>query len=165
MQEELPSSSEMDKLTLQLLTNKRSYNRYLSQNDPAQYQEIKLHHSKKEKYGQRIMNIIKDLLENHDLQITTEINDSFNGFLKTCFRYFEMKELEKKTKGGCYENDYVSDTEKDDDVLFPVADKESESDEEEPSPPVNKVGSSYWGKSVKKMNHMTMDLFVKPKNR
>jgi len=167
-------SNEMDKLTLQLLTNKRSYNKYLSQNDPAQYKEIQLHNSKKEKYASRIMNIAKVLLENHDLQITTEVNESFHGFLKTCFKYFEMRELEKKTNGGCYENDYVSDTEKDDDALFPVETHGSDSDSDDNAPFVvsdktnkggEKISGSYWGKSVKKMNHMTMDMFVKPKKR
>jgi len=103
----------IDKLTLELLTNKRCYHRYLYKTDPKQYNEHQLYLKKIQKYKKRITDMTLNFLENPDIQINYEMNEMFSIYSKTFIKYFEMKELEKN--GGCYE---TNDADSDSDILF-----------------------------------------------
>jgi hypothetical protein len=105
----------VDKLTLELLMNKNHYQRYISQTNPKRYTEIQEYHDNIELYREQIDNLTTDMLNDPQKQITTDVNEAFENYMKTLIKYFQMKKLEggnsgKKNSG--YEGD------DDDDVLF-----------------------------------------------
>lgn len=108
--------NNIDKLTLELLINKSQYKKYVQKNDPAKYSENQAHLGKIEKYRYKIEHIFSSLLENPEQQITTDINQDFTHFVKTCIRYFELKEIENTAE------DHNGDPIDDDDVLFGAID-------------------------------------------
>jgi hypothetical protein len=120
----------VDKVTLELLMNKNHYNRYLSQNDPKKHQEYLEHLAKVNKYRDRIVSTTKDFLDNTNHQITTEINEAFDYYLRTLIRHFECKEMENP-----------EEFKQEDDMLFGNMDELIDHfDEEKPQM------KSYWGK-------------------
>jgi hypothetical protein len=112
--DELTENNQMnniDKLTLELLTNKSQYTKYIQKNDPAKYSENKLYLGKIDKYRNKLGYMFSSLLENPEQQIATDINRDFTFFVKTCIQYFELKEMENS------QQDYNGDP-LDEDVLF-----------------------------------------------
>jgi hypothetical protein len=92
--EETSTNNELDKLTLELFMNKKNYKKYLEKNDPKKYSDMQLHHMDIQKYRGTILTMTDDLLENPNLQITTEINDIFDAYTKIFIRYLKHKEIE-----------------------------------------------------------------------
>ena len=84
----------IDNITLELLMNKSQYNKYVSQKDPEKYVKMKQHVDKMMKYKYDIIDLTKELLDDPDKQITLEINEIFEAYVKTMVNYFEMKEME-----------------------------------------------------------------------
>jgi len=121
----------VDKVTLELLMNKNHYNRYLSQNDPKKHQEHLDHLDKIRKYRSAIINMTNDFIDNSNHQVTTEVNDAFDYYVRTLIRHFDCKNIE------CLEE---FNNEKDEDVLFGNMDGPIEEEEEQPHM------KSYWGK-------------------
>jgi hypothetical protein len=119
----------VDKITLELLMNKSQYNKYLSIKDPNKFEEVKQHLEKVEKYKDRIMEITNEYCENQNTQNSTELDEAFSNFLKSCIRFIEMKELEEEPK---YERDI-------EDTMFERCDN--------PSPM-----KTFWGKGAVKKN-------------
>ena len=110
-------NNEIDKLTLELFMNKKNYKKYLEKTDPKKYSDIQLHHNELEKYRGTILTITDDLLENPNLQITTEINEIFDAYTKIIIRYLKHKEIENNLE-----------TEKDEDVMFGTIDEDIQSE-------------------------------------
>jgi hypothetical protein len=146
--------SSIDKMTLQLLTNKKTYNKYLSTQDPNYSRNMKKYENKVSKYENDIMSILTSYLEDINKQITTDLDEGADHFIKSCIKYLEMKELEDKTNGGCYETDMKDD----DDVLFSEENESSEYIDKSSQPPLHSKHNSYWGKSIRKMDHMNMSM-------
>jgi hypothetical protein len=61
----------IDKLTLELLTNKSQYKKYLSKEDPKRFQENKEYLEKIQKNKSKILRITNEFLENPEKQFTT----------------------------------------------------------------------------------------------
>jgi hypothetical protein len=103
-------TSHIDKMTLQLLTNKRQYQKYLTQTDPHFEEKQKTHIQKLEKYRYQIQDLFQSMLqeelENRESKTNNEMVESFQGYIHTCIKYIEMRKWDEKTNGGCYENDY-----------------------------------------------------------
>ena len=120
----------IDKITLELLTNKQQYNKYLSKEDPAKYKEHREYLEKIRKYKTKILNLSKQFLEDPETSFNLEMNEMFSIFAKTTIRYIELRELEN-------ENQYNNDREKEDEdeILFGKMDefsvKERDEDREE----------------------------------
>jgi hypothetical protein len=126
------TNTTIDKLTLEIMGNKTKYKKYLSKTDPDKYQEIQEYTMKLKQYETDISLIINDYIHSPNKQITTDLDEAFEHFAKSCIKYLEMKEFEN--------NDYKSN-DKTEDVLFPYTnriDKQS-------------FHSSYWGKSITKV--------------
>ena len=133
-----PMTNEfVDKVTLELLMNKNHYSRYLSQTDPKKHQEHLNHLEKIRKYRSKIMNVTTDFLNNPEHQITTEVNDAFDHYVRTLIHHYECKEMENHEESN-----------HDEDMLFGSM--------EEPLIDDNPTMKSYWGKNkvVKKGNQM-----------
>ena len=82
------------------------------------------------KYGDKILSLTEEYCSNPKTQKSNEMDETFVNYAKTCFRYFEMKELEGDPDS--YRNS-ESGSSRDEDVLF------------EPAPM-----RSFWGKGVTK---------------
>lgn len=128
-------SEEFDNITLELMCNKKIYNKVLERTNPKKFEERREHLTKLEKYSNKIMNLTEQLLCSPNTQITNEINNAFGEYSKICIRYFEMKEYEKKYDNTV--NEY--ENEDDEDILFGKIDNEQ---------PKNNINHSYWGKSI-----------------
>ena len=85
------------------------------------------------------MNITNDMLSNPSKQITTSVNEAFNGYVKTLIQYFQMKELENKS------NEHSDD----DDVLFGnmAEDGDNAAESETNDTVVEPIMKSFWGGS------------------
>ena len=102
------NNNEMiDKLTLELLMNKSHYKRYIANADPTKHAEMVKHNSLITKYKYKMMNLTNEMLSNPSKQITTNVNDAFNGYVKTLIQYFQMKELENKSNEHSDEDDVI----------------------------------------------------------
>jgi hypothetical protein len=91
-----------------------------------QHQEYLEHISNIRKYKEQILQVFHDFLDNPTHQVTTEVNESYDSFVKTLIRHFECKKIE------------MSDNDNEKDMLFGEMDDEKESE--------NQVAHSYWGK-------------------
>jgi len=141
----------IDKLTLELLTNKTHYKRYLEKEEPTKYQEHKIYLDKIQKYKYKILNLSKEFLENPEKMFNTEMNEMFKIYSKTIIRYIELKEVER-------ENLYHKDEELDEEeILFDSEKMESANPThvpildvfslEETLPRIEEQ-NSYWGKNI-----------------
>jgi phosphoribosylformylglycinamidine (FGAM) synthase PurS component len=141
------TNNEIDKLTLELFMNKKNYKKYLEKTDPKKYSDIQLHHNELEKYRGTILTMTDDLLENPNLQITTEINEIFDAYTKIIIRYLKHKEIENNLE-TC-----------DEDVMFGTIDEEDNSE--------STHMKSYWSgeqvvkKSAKDISKFGVDMFLR----
>lgn len=86
---------DIDQLTLELLMNKSTYQKYLSQTNPKRAEENRIYKSNLHKFSNNIMKLTSDYLSNPDeIQVTNEVNEMLDTFGKTWVKYFETKELE-----------------------------------------------------------------------
>lgn len=85
----------IDKITLELLMNKTSYNKYLEKSDPQKSAEQKEFYKKIQKYKSKMLSVTQKYLENPYLQINLEINEMFQIYCKSFIKYFEMEDLER----------------------------------------------------------------------
>ena len=92
-----PAKNEyIDKLTLELLINKTHYHKYLSKSDPKKYDEYKEYKAKLRKYAIDIIDITSQLIEDPKKMYSNDIEDSFNSYVKSIIKYFEINILEFK---------------------------------------------------------------------
>lgn len=133
------NNNEMiDKLTLELLMNKSHYKRYIANADPTKHAEMVKHNALITKYKYKIMNLTNEMLSDPSKQITTSVNDAFNGYVKTLIQYFQMKELENTSNERSDE----------DDVMFGSIDEEvCNTVEPEQTETVEPIMKSFWGGS------------------
>jgi hypothetical protein len=156
--------NSIDKLTLELLINKQQYSKYLSKTDPKKYDEFKEYKSKLRKYSVDIMDITSQLIENPNHPYSVEIEESFNTFSKSIFRYFEMKELEQS-------NEYNQHYKKDEDMMFahcetPLLEEDAENETDSLEETPTKTMKSFWGgqrvvKQKSAIPHYDIGLFAK----
>jgi hypothetical protein len=104
----------IDRLTLELLTNKTQYKKYLSKEDPKRFQEHKDYLEKIKKNKSKILRLTNEFLENPEKQFTTELNDMFVIFGKSMIKYIELKAIERE---NLY-NNRDEEEDEDDEILF-----------------------------------------------
>jgi len=150
-------SSDIDKLTLELLINKTQYNKYLSKTDPHKYKEHQDHLSKICKYKGRIMAMTSELLDDPNCQINGEINEQMDIFVRCCIRYLEIQDRWNSEKSFYKSNE-------DEDVLFPNNDMDETHVEHELTPKQKPKASqelfghgSFWGKTITKQQQTIHD--------
>jgi hypothetical protein len=101
----------IDKLTLELLMNKNTYNRYIEKTDPKKHKEEQEFRTKVRKYKSRMIQMTIKYLDNPDFQINNEMNEMLLEYSKTFIKYFEMNDLEV----SCF---YGSDDNKHEEIMF-----------------------------------------------
>jgi hypothetical protein len=106
----------------------------MAKTNPEQHNKEKKKNKLMEKYKIRILELTRKKLENFELEITNDVDESFDDYIKTLFRYFKMKDIE--------ENGIDKD---EDDILF--NDMDSSEDE---SLKKSKDITSIWGNVITK---------------
>lgn len=102
----------VDKLTLELFTNKTHYKKMLSKNDPEKYHKMIEKKDKYQKYKTDILAKTELLLSFPDIPVSSLVQETFENYVDVLLRDIEIKELEIHDVDR--ENEY-----EDDDVLFP----------------------------------------------
>ncbi len=138
---------EIDKITLQLLTKKVQYNKYLSKEDPTKFREHQEYLEKIAKFKTKILNLSKQFLENPEKSFNLEMDEMFSIFAKTSIKYLEMRELEMENLYNT-EKDTENDTESED-TMFGKMNEEIRLDEGLKN---SKEMNTFWGKAIKKTN-------------
>jgi hypothetical protein len=116
----------IDKLTLELLTNKSHYKKYLEKDDPTECKKQKEYLANLKKNKSKILKITNQFLENPEVQFNTEMNDMFKIFAKTMFKYIELKDIERENL--YYDGDEKDDIEYEDEILFAGVNSDSDSE-------------------------------------
>jgi hypothetical protein len=128
-------SNPIDKVTLEFLMNKTQYKKYVSKTNPTKHIQNEIYLNKVYNYKTQILEMTKDLLKNPESQITLDVNESFENYMKTLIRYFETKEMEKSDNDTMFEK--IDDSSNKD---YIVREPEPEEETEEES-----IKKSYWG--------------------
>jgi hypothetical protein len=126
-------SNPIDKVTLEYLMNKTQYKKYVSKTNPTKHIQNEIYLNKVYNYKTQILEMTKDLLKNPESQITLDVNESFENYMKTLIRYFETKEMEKSDNDTMFEK--IDDSSNKHDIV-----REPEPETEEES-----IKKSYWG--------------------
>jgi len=133
MQEEkkMIPSNDIDKVTLEFLMNKNQYKKYISKTDLSKHIQNETFLKKIYNYKNKILELTNKLLDDPELQITLDVNECFDIYVKSLIRYFEMKEMENS------DNDTLFEKMDEDNVI-----REPEMEYESIPEPSKK---SYWG--------------------
>jgi hypothetical protein len=149
----------IDKLTLEYLMNKNTYNRYIEKTDPNKYKQEQEFREKINKYKSKMISLTLQYLDNRDFQVNNELDVMMNEYEKTLIKYFEMKDLENV-------NEYT-DVNDDQDTMFvnmesdsSIIDSSSSNIDFDSSNMDSKKSSKY---KILKESYYTLDNFVKRK--
>jgi len=134
-----PIYNVFDSLTIELLSNKTQYKKYiLSKENPEKYDEYIQFLKSCKKHQNSIQKLLEDLLIQPEHEsYNKEIKYAFEVFAKTCIKYLDNNEEKKK----------YSFYEKDEDTLF--ADMDNDNPIISTAPLSTK---SIWGKSIRKIS-------------
>ena len=142
----VPPNEYIDKLTMELLLNKSHYAKYLAKTDPKKHDEYKLFKSNLRKYAVDIIDITSAMIENPKNALSADIEETFDAYVKSLLRHFELKEIENP-------HDETTHNTKDEDMLFGEMN-------EEPTP-----SQSFWSgeQVVKRPGISDLSAFGRPK--
>ena len=146
--------NELDVLTLQLLSSKKRYNKYLEQAQPNKSKEIQEYHGKIKKHHSKIIEMIEKYLEKPETQTTTEVDEIIEACFKTLIKHYEMLNREHKAFLRDYDETDSSDNEE------PNEGEEDEEEEEEEPTEVKKPTKSLWGGNISKTSSSNLDAFI-----
>jgi len=122
---------QVDKLTLELLMNKNTYNRYIEKTDPSKHKEEQQFREKVKKYKSRMISLTTRHLNDPTFQISNELTNAISEYARTFIKYFEMNDLEVSEFSN---NEYVGAgagaVAESEDMLFGSIDSCSDEDEE-----------------------------------
>jgi len=151
--------NDLDALTLQLLSSKKRYNKYLENAQPNKANEIQDFYGKIRKFKIRILQTVEKYLEFPETQTTTEVDEVLEACFKTLIRHYEMLNKEQKA----YLNDYnETDSSEEDDV---EAEEDAVDEAESEENPINKkpLARSFWGNQITKTASTNLDAFIQKK--
>jgi hypothetical protein len=126
----------IDKLTLELLTNKTQYKKYLAKEDPQGSQKQQDYLGKIKKYRSKILTLSKEFLENPEKLFNNEMNEMFKIYAKTAIKYIEMREVERE---NLFNKDDFEEEEEDDEILFDSERMDSDMEENSINSPKNQI--------------------------
>jgi hypothetical protein len=160
--------NDIDALTLKLLTSKKKYNTYLETVEPDNAAKIREYCDAIHANKGRIRALFDKYMEDPEIQITNELDDSVECCLKELLRHLETRDREKKSARNDYDEKGDSEEEEFNDFNIDAFKKTSDNDEdeyeetfEEEKPKKEaKEKQSFWGKGVNRSSG-TLDSFVK----
>ncbi len=101
--------SEMDDITIKLMSNNSSYKKYLKKNKNEEYEKIKYENEVLNIHRSEIQEITRDLINGNENKYNNEIIKSFKDYTKNIVKFIELK----KTINS---NEYYK--KEDDDTIF-----------------------------------------------
>jgi hypothetical protein len=119
--------NDIDALTLKLLTSKKKYNTYLETVEPDTASKIREYCDAIHANKDRIRALFDKYMEDPEIQITNELDDSVESCLKELLRHLETRDREKKSA----RNDYDEEDEEFNDFNIDAFKKTSEDDEDD----------------------------------
>jgi hypothetical protein len=126
----------VDKLTLELFTNKSQYRKYLSKNEPEKYDKIMKKREKYEKYKREILEKTEKMISFPDLAVSVLVQETFENFADVVIKEIETNALEVKD---------FNDSGSDEDVLFPPSPIKRQSEKEyESGSESESVKKTFW---------------------
>jgi hypothetical protein len=177
--------NDIDALTLKLLTSKKKYNTYLETVEPDTASKIREYCDAIHANKDRIRALFDKYMEDPEIQITNELDDSVESCLKELLRHLETRDREKKSARNDYDEEDESDKEEFNDFNIDAFKKTSQYDEDdeetsegsdscfatkEEKPKKEKQSffekneakekTSFWGKGVNRASG-TLDNFIK----
>lgn len=176
--------NNLDALTLQLLSSKKKYNKYLENTQPNKSNEIQEFYGKIRKFKYKIIQTLEKYLENPEFQTTTDVDESIEVCFRTLIRHFEILNKEQKS----YLNDYdETDSTDEEEIANEHGEDEDEDDEDDKDDKDDKdedqsktkasagvvestnkkpLARSFWGNQITKTASTNLDAFIKkkPKN-
>ena len=122
--------NDIDALTLKLLTSKKKYNTYLETVEPDNAAKIRGYCDAIHANKGRIRALFDKYMEDPEIQITNELDDSVESCLKELLRHLETRDREKKSARNDYnEEDEEEEEEEFNDFNIDAFKKTSEDDE------------------------------------
>ena len=97
--------SYVDQITLELLLNKSTYQKYLSKTDPDKHHQYQEFIKKLKGFKPNILDITEDMIDHQNHKYTNELTDAFDSYARAVIKYLEIESSKQQ-------ND-------DEDVLFP----------------------------------------------
>ena len=176
--------NDIDELTLKLLTSKMKYNTYLETVEPDTASKIREYCDAIHANKGRIRALFDKYMEDPEIQITNELDDSVECCLKELLRHLETRDREKKSARNDYNEKDESDNEEEEEFndfnidAFKKTSEDDECDEETSEKTSEKTSegsdscfatkeekpkkekTSFWGKGVNRSSG-TLDSFVK----
>jgi hypothetical protein len=149
----------VDKLTLELFTNKTNYRKYLSKNDPEKYLVLVEKREKYQKYKRDILDKVENLISFPDIGVSALVQETFENFVDVLIKEIETNALEVKDFEG-------SGSGSDEDVLFkniepsPIQ-RESELESEKKTFWQSKIDYSYGVKNEGIFDHYPTNTSVR----
>jgi hypothetical protein len=90
-----PLANNIDRLTLELLTNRKQYRQYLKHTDTKKYLEQTDFLQKIRKHKSSILDIIHQLLDEPENQFSNEMNDTFIPFIHSILKYIDSMQIDE----------------------------------------------------------------------
>ena len=166
--------NELDALTLQLLSSKKRYNKYLESAQPNKANEIQEFYGKIRKYRLHILKTVNKYLDKPETQTTTDVDENIEACFKTLIRHYEILNKEQKSYLNDYDETDSSDDEADADANED-ADEDADANEDASLYEANEIleepkskpasSKSFWGNSVVKSGSTTLDAFIQKKSK
>jgi hypothetical protein len=114
--EQIAQQKQIDKMTLELLVNKRQYRKYLEKTNTTEYAQKREHYSRFCKYKCAIAKLLDDLLNDYSISGNSahlgnaELQDIFEAFVQKSTYFFVAKEQEILVSTNQISDDYESNT-------------------------------------------------------
>lgn len=101
---------DVERLTLELFTNRNQYKKYLAKNEPEKYSKLEEEREKIMEYKDAIIYKTEQLISKPDLEVSPLIRESFQRYVNTLIREIEMESLQATSEYNDYEEEQEEDT-------------------------------------------------------
>jgi hypothetical protein len=94
---DISNNSDLDDMTLRLMSNKKCLNSYLKNTDQVEYEKIRMEEEAIATHEKNIIKITYDLLKGDVDNYSSDIINSFNNYVKNIIRHIEISNMKDNT--------------------------------------------------------------------
>jgi len=99
----------IDNLTLQFLLNNKSYQKIMTRKEDSVYNK----QSKMKEHKSTILKIVENIINNDAEDCSNEMLDTFNVFVKSIYKHWELVEIQNNNNFNKNENENENENEND----------------------------------------------------